>query len=92
MGARYKPRGLPTVHGKQGFLGESKRAGTLSAGRRSVRVTCGEMFVGFDGEKPSRRLREARLPFSKRLEELLDAAVSTRRRELERETERASSA
>ena len=89
VGARDKPRELPGNRRQHAFLRELKRVGTPSAGRRDARVSY------FDDERLRRRLREAKLPFGKRLEGLIpaiDALWEEWRRELERATGRASSA
>ena len=71
MGARKKPRNLPPSQRKHRFLREFKRVGTLSAGRRAARISYREMLAWLDDDKFRRRLREAKLVSSERLEELL---------------------
>ncbi len=70
MGARKKRRNLPPSRRKHRFLREFKRVGTLSAGRRAAGVSCSEMLNWFNDEKLRRRLSEAKLVFTDRLEEL----------------------
>ena len=71
MGARKKRRNLPPSQRKHRFLREFKRVGTLSAGCRAAGISPGEMFAWLDDEKFRRRLCEAKLVFTERLEELL---------------------
>ena len=71
MGARKKRRNLPPSRRKHRFLREFKRVGTLSAGCRAAGVSYGEMLTWLNDEKFRRRLSEAKLVFTDRLEELL---------------------
>ena len=70
MGARKRPRNLPPSQRKHRFLREFKRVGTLSASRRAAGISYGEMLAWFGDDNFRRRLREATLVFSERLEEL----------------------
>ncbi len=75
MGARKQRRDLPPSRRKHRFLREVKRVGTPSAGRRAAGVSYSEMLNWFNGEKFRRRLSEAKLVFTDRLEELLTCRI-----------------
>ena len=78
MGARKKRRNLPPSQRKHRFLREFKRVGTLSAGCRAAGVSYSEMLTWFNDEKFRRRLSEAKLVFTDRLEELLTHRIMER--------------